>query len=641
MWYLNLPTTDKKLGCIYTKDKTTFRVWSPLKDQIILLLYPDSLSVQRKSYRMLKSDDGVHELTIEGDLKGFFYTYLIDGVNEVTDPYSLASSANSIRSAIVDLRETNPPNWDNHHIPTLENDCDAIIYEVHIRDFTINDNSGVKNRGKYLGFAEENTKYNNLTTGIDHLKELGVTHIHLMPIFDFLTVREDIECFYDENSYNWGYDPELYNVPEGSYATNPQEPVNRIKELKKLIMTLHKKGLNVIMDVVYNHTYRSQDSNFNIIMPNYYYRTLDDGTFSNGSGCGNEFATERPMVRKFIIDSLLYWLTEYKVDGFRFDLMGLIDIDTIKEAISILRKKRPDLIIYGEPWGYGISTLPNNLATKKGTQGNNNFALFNDDFRNAIKGDSDGSEKGFIHGDLDDKIATETGIAGSIYYDDDHIGFAMNPSETINYVNSHDNLIMADKMQMIYPNMDNDGMKRLNKIAFSILFTSQGIPFIHAGNEFLRTKNMNKNTYNAPLSINAIDWSLKEKNLDFYNYFKDLISLRKRYKSLRMISAEEIKQKLRFIDNPSGCGIIAYTIMEDKDKYLLILHNPHPHNCFISKLSIKEHLNKSYKENIIETYFKLILDENGLVGDNGQLSSEYGIEVPYYATLVLELRPHS
>lgn len=627
MWYSDLPITSKKLCFIYSKEKTTFRVWSPIKDKITLLLYPDSSSVRRESYDMVKDIDGVHEVTVEGDLKGYYYTYLIDGSMEVTDPYSVASSVNSIRSAIVDLEETNPIGWDNHHIPSIDNPCDAVIYEVHIKDFTGHISSGVENRGKYIGFIEK----------IDHLKDLGITHVHLMPVYDFLSVNEEVEYFYHDNNYNWGYDPELCNVPEGSYSTNPYEPTNRIIELKKLIMELHKAGLNVILDVVYNHTYRSEDSNFNIIMPDYYYRNRSDGTFSNGSGCGNELATERPMVRKFIIDSLLYWVNEYKVDGFRFDLMGLMDINTAKEVVAALRSVRKDLIIYGEPWTGGISTLPDTLKTTKGTQGNNSFALFNDDFRNAIKGDNDGTGKGYIHGNLDAKQGTETGITGSIYYDDGHIGFTMNPCETINYINSHDNLIMADKMQLIYPNIDNEGMKRLNKIAFSILFTSQGIPFFHAGNEFLRSKQMIHNTYNAPLSINAIDWSLKEKNKDYYNYFKDLILLRKTYKSFRLTNSKEIKDKLKFIEYPGTCSIIAYTLAEEENKYLLVIHNANPHNCFISKALIKEHLNKNHDSTINDIELKLVLDEEGLVRDIGQLSSDYGIEMPYYATLVLEI----
>lgn len=639
MWYDEFVNTDKQLGITYSPEETIFRVWSPIKDQITLLIYSHQYGLDRESYPMYKGDDGVHEAIIQGDLKGHYYTYLIDGNIEVTDPYSIASSLNSIRSAIVDLKETNPVGWENHTIPYNKRNCDAIVYEVHVKDFTISETSGVVNRGKYLGFVEKETKYNQLSTGLSHLKELGVTHIHIMPVYDFLTVREDEKLFMSKNNYNWGYDPELYNVPEGSYASFPEDPLSRIKDLKTMIMQLHEEGFKVILDVVYNHTYRSQDSNFNMIMPNYYYRNNEDGSFSNGSGCGNELASERPMVRKFIIDSLLYWVNEYKVDGFRFDLMALIDIDTIEEAIEKMRKIKPDIFIYGEPWAGGITSLSDTKTTTKGTQGKMSFALFNDNFRDALKGNNDGNTKGFTQGNLAFKMATETGIAGSIYYDDGHIGFASNPRETINYLNSHDNLILADKIRATFPSIDQAGLERLNKFALSILFTSQGIPFIHAGNEFLRSKNMVHNSYNSDLSINAIDWSLKEKNLEFFNYFKELVELRMTYKAFRMTSVEAIKNRLKFIKNTGLCSLIAYTLeVEENNKYLLVVHNGNPHNCFITKMITKEHLFNEYgfKKDNIE--FKSIFDENGLIRVQDINVQPHGIDIPHFATIVYEIK---
>jgi pullulanase len=403
-------------------------------------------------------------------------------------------------------------------------------------------------------------------------------------------------------------------------------------------MELHKAGFKVILDVVYNHTYRTYDSNFNIIMPGYYYRNLEDGTFSDGSGCGNEIASERPMVRKFIIDSLKYWVNEYKVDGFRFDLMALIDIDTIEEVLSQLRQIKPDIFIYGEPWTGGPTTLQDNKKTTKGKQNNLSFALFNDDFRNAIKGDNDGEGAGFVQGNLDFKVHVETGIAGSIYYDDVHIGFAASPSETINYVNSHDNLILADKMSKVFPSVDNEGLKRFNKLAFSILFTSQGIPFIYAGNEFLRSKYMVHNSYNSPLSINGIDWSLKEKNLDFYNYFKDLIKLRKNYKEFTLESSKDIRNKLKFMDYPSACGTIAYTItMDEECKYLLVIHNANQHNCFISKTAIKKHIENNYNQVLDDINFMPVFNVEGFVENGEDFLNYYGIEIPYLSTLVYQV----
>ena len=638
MRYDEYECTDKKLGMIYSTNKTTFRVWSPTRGHIDVYIYPNQYSIERTSYPMEKGRDGVHEVSIEGNIKGHFYTFLLDKIIEVTDPYSVASSLNSIRSAIVDLKDTNPPGWENHTIPYNRRNCDAIIYEVHVKDFTASETSGALKRGKYLGFIENNTKYNEVYTGLSHLKELGVTHVHIMPVHDFISVKEEDDLFFDSNNYNWGYDPELYNVPEGSYASFPEGPASRIIDLKTMIMGLHEAGLKVILDVVYNHTYKSHDSNFNMIFPNYYYRNQQDGSFSNGSGVGNELASERPMVRKFIIDSLLYWVNEYKVDGFRFDLMALIDIDTVEEAIISLRKIKPDIFIYGEPWTGGVTSLPYTKTTTKGTQGNLSFAFFNDNFRDAIKGDNDGHTLGFTQGNLDYKLATETGITGSIYYDDGHIGFASHPRETINYLNSHDNLILTDKIRNALPEIDDEGIKRLSKFAFSILLTSQGIPFIHAGNEFLRTKKMIHNSYNSDLSINAIDWSLKEKNSDYYHYFKDLITLRMSYKAFRMTSVDEIRKRLKFIENPGACTLIAYTIeINEKQEYILVVHNGNPQDCFIAKATLNDHLKNFYgfKEDTFS--ISTILDDMGLVKDVNVEYDPYGIEVPYYSTKVYKL----
>lgn len=634
-----LMITNKKLGIEYSPKETIFRVWSPLRTQIILLIYTDAAAIHRKSYTMIKKDDGVHEATIKEDLKGCFYTFLIDGYIEVTDPYSISSSLNSNRSAIIDLNDTNPEGWEKHTIPYNIRNCDAIIYEVHVKDFTISETSGAKNRGKYLGFVEKDTKFNGVSTGLSHLKELGVSHVHIMPVYDFLSVKEDANLFFNKNNYNWGYDPELYNSPEGSYSNTPQDPASRVRELKTMIMTLHESGIKVILDVVYNHTFRSQDSNFNIIMPNYYYRDKVDGTFSNGSGCGNELASERPMVRKFIIESLLYWVNEYKVDGFRFDLMALIDIDTIEEAITRLREIKPDIFIYGEPWTGGITTLSDTKTTTKGTQGKLSFALFNDDFRNALKGDNDGTSMGFVQGNLDFKQSIETGISGSIYFDDGHIGFASHPRETINYLNSHDNLIFADKIRKTFPSIDEEGFIRLNKFAHSILLTSQGIPFIHAGNEFLRSKKMVHNSYNSDISINEIDWSFKEKYRDYYRYFRELMKLRMQYKAFRMTSVEAIKKRIKFMDFSTPCSLISYTNeLQEGEKFLLVIHNPNPHSCMMTTYSIRSHLKHHYGRGYENMEIKGIFNEDGFI-DKKYEKDIYGIEIPHFTTSVFEVKP--
>ncbi|NTW73050.1 MAG: type I pullulanase, partial [Eubacteriaceae bacterium] len=566
--------TEKKLGCSYSPESTVFRVWAPSRQVVKLMVYNNFLEVRRKLYPMIKDEDGVFEVEIAGDLKGKFYTFQLDLKLEVTDPYAVASSLNSLKSAVVDLKETNPEGWEDHVVQNDSTECDVIVYEVHMKDFTGHETSGAKFKGKYLGMAENDTWFEDVKTGLSHLKELGVTHVHLLPIYDYLTVDESAEAFNDEYNYNWGYDPEHYNVPEGSYATEPSNPISRIKELKTLILEMHKAGFKVIMDVVYNHTYRGKDSNFNMLAPNYYFRRREDGTFSDGSGCGNELATENDMVRKFIIESLVFWATEYKIDGFRFDLMALIDIDTVKEAVDVLRLINKDIMIFGEPWTAGLTTLPDNKTTTKGRQSELNFALLNDTYLNSIKGDGNGGGRGFVHGNSDCKNDAETSIAGSIFYDYGHIGFAAKPSESINYINSHDNLILFDKMRKVFPYISDVDNDKLNRLAFGVLFTSQGIPLIHAGNEFLREKHMIDNSYNASFKINAIDWSLKKKNAGFYSYFKDLIALRKERFEFRMNTTQEIKEKLKFFHIPSSSNCIGLTIETDH-KFLLVVYNAH------------------------------------------------------------------
>lgn len=627
-------TTDKRLGMIYTKENTSIRVWSPIKDKIYLNLYSDRGFKEKKQFLMDKKEDGVHEIVLDGDYKGYFYTFLIDEKYEVTDPYSIASALNSKASAIIDLEDTNPKGFKTHRVPKGKEACDAIIYEVHIKDFTISETSGVKYRGKYLGFIEEGTNYNGYKTGLDHLKELGVTHIHLMPVYDFFTVDEREESFYLDENYNWGYDPELYNVPQGSYASNPEDPINRIKELKMLIMKLHEEGFKVILDVVYNHTYKTEKSNFNRIMPTYYHRTDWNGRFSNGSGTGNEIATEMPMVRKFIIESLVYWVEEYKIDGFRFDLMALIDKETIKQALDILREINPNILVYGEPWAASSTLLPADMMTVKGTQKKNNFAFFNDEFRDALKGDNNGDRRGFVQGNGYLRGSVETGIAGSIYYDNRHIGFTNSPRETINYINSHDDLIIYDKIKKTFPHMAEEDRIKLNKFAFSILFTSQGIPFFHEGNEFLRTKYMISNTYNKPASINAVDWTLKEKNIQFYNYFKDLIILRKRYKEFRMCEKAQIVNNLKFFDKLDSGKVIAFTL-KTKEGYLLIVHNANFYGINIDKSQIKTHLIEDQDFNIEDIEINIILDEEGLVENEKNCDI---LKVPYFSTIVYTLK---
>lgn len=629
--------TDKKLGFDYSKEYTIFRVFAPSRNNIKLRIYQGPQSLKRQEYQMVKNEDETFECRVEGDLKGYFYTYLVENEYEVSDPYSIGTSLNSIRSAIIDLKDTNPDGFLNHKEPKELARVDSVIYEVQIKDFTVCRSSGIESRGTFKGFIEEGSRINGLSTGLDHLKDLGVTHIHLMPVNDFISSREEIEYAFNEDNYNWGYDPEHYNVVEGSFSTDPANPITRIREFKEMVMKLHEKGFKVILDVVYNHTFRAKDSNFNILAPNYYYRTLPDGTFSNGSGVGNELDSQKPMVRKFIIDSLKYWMNEFRVDGFRFDLMALIDIDTIEEAVKELRKIKKDVLIYGEPWMGGITTLLDSKTTSKGSQSRLDFALFNDNFRDAIKGDNDGYRLGFAQGNLDEKTSVETGIAGSIYYDASRIGFTNNARESINYVNSHDNLIIQDKLLKVFPHKKEDELKAYNKFIFAILFLSQGVPFIHAGNEFLRTKEGFHNSYNSPLAINKIDWTLKEKNLDVYNYIKDLIEFRKSYKEFRMDTGDEIREKLRFVLDTSHCNTITYTI-KNNGGYLLIIHNANSFSCIMPYSLIKKHIQAIDNRKLVQLEIRTLFNQDGIVRTNETFKHPHGIEVKPINTSVFELK---
>jgi pullulanase len=606
----------KKQGYTHRENQISFCIWAPARQSVTLLIYDSPLEIEQRRYEMIPDENQYFEVTIEENLVGKYYKYLLDHVVQVTDPYSIALAPNSTHSAIIDREKTHPIGWLEHTEPNLEKLTDAIIYELHIKDFTGDMTSGVTHRGKYLGLAQRNTQYEGVATGLDHLKELGVTHIHLLPIYDFATVDETKERFYDPDNYNWGYDPEHYSVPEGSYATELLDPHQRILELKQMIMQLHEAGLGVILDVVYNHTYRTKDSHFHLLANGYYHRQTEDGCFSDGSGCGNELATQKPIVRKMIIDSLLYWLEEFKIDGFRFDLMALIDEQTIKEALFVLKQKKKNLLIYGEPWAAASTTLPVNEMITKGKQQGEGFAFFNDEFRDAVKGDNNGEVIGFCQGNPMCKVGVKKGLVGSISYANHLVGFAKEPLESINYINAHDDLILYDKMKKVLPNGSKEELKRLNAFALSILFVAQGIPFVHEGNEFLRTKKGISNTYNASLEINKVDWALKKKNQDFFSFCKDLMTLRKNHPELRLLSAKEIKQKLHFFtEEQEGERFILYTIQTENPQrgYTLIGLNADTNPKSISVQSIKEHIKRCYQEEV--GALKKIFDEKGLVDE--------------------------
>ena len=577
---------EGELGAIYNNKKTLFKLWAPLAESVEVIFYGKDgynyTSNSKKTMKMEYKRKGLWQLEVEGNLNGEFYNYVIDrnGIKkEVVDPYAKAVGVNGKRGMVIDLEQTNPIGWNNHAIPKLKSTLDAIIYEVNIRDFTIDNNSGVDNeiKGKFKGFySDTSTNSKKIKTGINHLKELGVNVIQLLPSFDYKTVDER---YFSEEEYNWGYDPLNYNVPEGSYSTNPYFGEVRIKEFKELILKLHENGFKVVMDVVFNHTADTEDSNFNKILPKYYYRENMDGSFSNGSGCGNELASERYMVRKFILDSLKYWVDEYKIDGFRFDLMALHDIKTMK---AIRKELSEDIILYGEGWKAGSSTLEDNLLTLKeniSEFGKLQVGAFSDDIRDAIKGSVFESEKGgFINGGDGFEETIKFGIVASTNHKDidfdklkySKIPWALEPYQVITYASAHDNYTLWDKLALVKPLFSKSDRIKMNKLAAAIVLTSQGIPFIHAGDEILRTKKdrsgtLIENSYKSSDYVNKFYWSRKEKYIDIFNYYKKLIDLRKNHKIFKMNSTKEINDNIEFLTFEENLKkIVAYIAYGDR-----------------------------------------------------------------------------
>ncbi|WP_440111805.1 type I pullulanase [Paenibacillus sp. QZ-Y1] len=605
---MNLKDTyqGRDLGVKIESQACSFKVWTPDAVQVDVLLYPpltggspDEEPNQRKQKAtpMHRQHQSIWSLELEGDWNDYRYMYRVtfkDGRQEIAvDPYARAVTMNGEMGVLVRLERTDPEGWSQDIRPELVSPVDAVLYELHVRDFSIHESSGMAHKGKYLAFTETGLcdAEGNLL-GIDHLAELGVTHVHLLPVFDFATVDESKvdDLSSDVSKYNWGYDPLHFNVPEGSYATRADEPETRIREFKSMVLALHQKGIGVIMDVVYNHTFDTAGSSFEKLVPGYYYRQNADGTYSNGSGTGNEVATERHMVRKFIIDSVRYWAEEYHVDGFRFDLMGLIDTATMKQlAAEMHAEVSPSIFLYGEPWGAMESPLGDQM-TLKGDQREAGYAVFNDNFRGVIKGDSDGKGTGFATGAEGKEEEIWTGVRGAI------TDFAAGPSETIHYVTVHDNLNLWDKVartqglddQLGFITYDEDGRVqgsasveeavqqakphlyvdptrtlenetvRRCLLAGGIVLTSQGVPLLAAGDEFLRSKYGDANSHVSGDAVNAIRWSQKQQFKPVFDYYRGLIRLRREHPIFRLRTREEIEKHVCLLEK--GNGILAYEL---------------------------------------------------------------------------------
>jgi pullulanase len=558
------------LGVFWSPEKTTIKIWAPTALIVELRLYKDGLGGEAYHKTQLqKKENGIWTTVLSGDYEGKFYTLRMnDGewLNETPDMYARCVGANGKRGMIFNPAKTFPEGWKNDTSPQLKNHCDAIIYETHIRDFSISENSGILHKGKYLGLAETGTKTPDGTkTGLDHLVELGVTHVHLLPVNDFFTVDEEKPL----EKYNWGYDPLHYNALEGSYSVNPYDGASRIKEFKTTVKALHENNMGVVLDVVYNHTYFAKESVFNQLVPGYFYRQKPDGSFANASGCGNEIASEREMVRKYIIDSLKYWLQEFHVDGFRFDLMGILDIKTMNQIRAELNNIKPSVLLYGEGWAADQSPMPDKLrAIKRNTHYVPGIASFNDDFRDALKG-SHGDKKsmGFVSGLVLREESIKYGITAAIQHPQINYSFidsvdrpwALEPGQCVNYVSCHDNYTLWDKLKLSLPKASNEELKQRVKLAAALVLTSQGIPFLQSGVEFCRTKGGNGNSYKSPDSVNQLDWMRKKEYFDVFEYFQKLIQLRKKHPAFRLPGAENIRRYLDFCME-YNIGVVAYCI---------------------------------------------------------------------------------
>jgi len=575
------------LGVIWKVNEVNINVWSPTASDVSFQLYKAGNGGNPlKVIALKKQIKGNWTYKLAGNWEGYYYTFKIKykntWLNEVPDPYAKAVGVNGNRGMIVNLENTNPDLWAFDKSPELKYQTDAVIYELHVRDASIHPQSGIVNKGKFLGLTEVGTKSPmGLPTGLDYIKNLGVTHVHLLPSFDFKSLDESLST----PQYNWGYDPKNYNVPEGSYATNPFDGKVRINEFKKLIQSFHSNNIGVILDVVYNHTGDTENSIFNQLVPNYYYRQNNEGGFSNASACGNETASERPMFRKFMIESLLYWVNEYHIDGFRFDLMGIHDLKTMELIRDTLIKVKPDILLYGEGWTAGGSPLPDNKrAIKSNIQTLTGIAAFSDEIRDGLKGHVfTPSEKGFISGKHDLAESVRFGIVGGVFHPQINYNkvnytkapWAVEPNQTVVYTSCHDNHTLWDRLEIANPTVSVQDRTSMQKLAIGIVLTSQGISFLHAGCEFLRTKNGVENSYESPDAINQMDWVRKDANSMVMDYVQKLIQLRKTHPAFRLGNAADIRQHITFSKDPKE-GLIEFSIEKAPNepwKYIHIMIN--------------------------------------------------------------------
>ncbi len=587
---LNAQATFNEM--LYSKDKTQFALNAPTagNSSVTIRLYKDGLGGKPvKTIKMKKAGEDRWEAIVKGDLKGKFYTFNI-GKGETPGTFAKAVGVNGNRAAIVNMQDTDPVGWAQDVRPALKSPADLVIYELHVRDFSVSPTSGLKYKGKYLALTEPKA--------IEYLKNLGINAIHFQPVFDYASVDE---TRLDKPQFNWGYDPKNYNVPEGSYATDPYSPATRIKEFKEMVMALHKAGIRVIFDAVYNHTFDIQGSNFQRTYPDYYYRKTQDGKYSNGSGCGNETASEKPLMRQFMLESVKYWIDEYHIDGFRFDLMGIHDIETMNQIRAEVNKLDPSIYIYGEGWSAGSCAYPTEkLAMKANTRQLHGIGAFSDDMRDALRGPfSDDHRGALLAGIPGEEESLKFGIVGGIAHPQvdmskvnyDKKPWTNDPTQQISYVSCHDDMCLVDRLKASIPSLTDKAVPesmreaeliRIDQLAQTAVFTSQGVPFILAGEEMLRDKKGVHNSFCSPDSINQFTWSNLQRYPQVFTYYKNLIQLRKNHPAFRLGTGDKVRQHLEFLGTEDADGkqqdcLVAFRLKDlqgiDSWKDIIVIHN--------------------------------------------------------------------
>lgn len=547
---------------VYSPKSTTFSLTtSPdVKKVDVVISDNDSDTAQQLVKSMKRVGAGKWKLTVKNDLKGKYYVFSVFNQaqpDHTPGVFAKAVGVNGKRGAIVDLKDTDPDGWADDVRPELKNPCDLIIYEMHHRDFSMDMSSGIKNKGKFLALTEP--------AAISHLRRLGVNAVHILPSFDFASIDESKP---DVAQYNWGYDPLNYNVPEGSYSTNAADPKARIREFKQMVQALHKAGIRVILDVVYNHTFDINGSNFQKTNPDYFFRKNAEGKYSDGSGCGNETASDKELMREFMKESVAYWVNEYHIDGFRFDLMGVHDIETMNEIHDVVAKIDPTIYIYGEGWSAGSCAYPQDkLAIKANARQLNGIGAFSDEMRDALRGPfSDDTKGGFLAGVPGQEESIKFGIAGAISHPQidmtkvnySKVPWTNEPSQMVAYVSCHDDMCLTDRLRSSIPYIGDDELIRLDLLAQTAVLTSQGVPFILSGEEMLRDKKGVHNSFRSPDSINRLDWNNLKRYPQVFDYYAGLISLRKQHPAFRMGSADEVRKNLCFLEAPEG--VVAYQL---------------------------------------------------------------------------------